>query len=772
MKSYKDYTLAELLKVYKDIIGKDIEKITDMPFLANVNEINEMKKIIEQRMQKAGISREDENYKQVRNEFAFIIISNAISSNNNLNNNDNYKLALLSEIYRRYSKELPDREIKRLKETILAENLYAVYTCESSKYPGLKDYIIISKEGQEEVDSMRIDKSREIIMNCLEQIIFADDIESVMKSKYQNGVYSIIRDKLLLEYLVDKKNMNIEEFKAILEDEGFEELIEENENIRREFRKIELEYFTHNMQYIDKTSLLLNSALRVIMGIKIVKGEEIEGTELRQDIQGNYETQMEYSIEFLKEIRRELKRRGYVDKEYGAFIDNKEVIRISKRDIDDFLSRCTKKDYVTDREINEIHERILEGELTRDLDKRRIANIDLDDLASASRSYEEKSEEDENRNKILECSIELAEYLIFANKTTSEEILSKCLEGEIDYRIVGQISMPEYSEEYYTDTFKNMYNEMVYADDVDKQKDILQRFSNLYTYLEEMGKIEINRDNLIGDIIGAFGEDFASDILDDLYELKVINLEKAIEWVGSDILYKEYEKGNLKPLEVKRFYEQASITIQDLVNFISRLPDNGDRFMLIGSIFPEETEEEISTRELLINECLTIDSGIEEKTGKKKTEGQGKSREYYKHITDPFARISLIRALDEDYSFEMTLDGHAIIRLPNLRRVIIEKMLDKDKQPSYGAATYILDEEYYDSNSSVIKKEGRIDRRKVINDLDSPQVTRIIHLVDSWGKNIKQYFGQSKESKWSEEEMQAIDGAIDRIKRSERVVGE
>lgn len=38
----------------------------------------------------------------------------------------------------------------------------------------------------------------------------------------------------------------------------------------------------------------------------------------------------------------------------------------------------------------------------------------------------------------------------------------------------------------------------------------------------------------------------------------------------------------------------------------------------------------------------------------------------------------LIKLLDENYSFKMTLDGHAIMHLPNSNRVLIERMLDKN----------------------------------------------------------------------------------------------
>lgn len=580
-------------------------------------------------------------------------------------------------------------------------------------------------------------------------------------------------NKLIIKLLIEQKGMVIEDFNTILSNNGFDELIWDNEELSEAFRNLQVEYFNNNFQYINKTSLLLNAASRVIIGIKLLKGEEVKGLELNPTLDTNeYNIEIENSINFLRDIRKELKRNGYDDRKYSMYIDDENVITVSKSHIDKFLSRCTKNDYVTDKEIEEIHKEILEGNLIGDVEKRKIANVNLEDLIRASKSYEEKESDTPKKNKILQCSIELAEYLVSSGEITNKELLNSYLQGNFNYKLIAGIDMPEFTEEYYANEFTDLYYQTVFAQQIEETKKVLQRFSILYSYLEKIEKVTINRDNLIGEMIVFFGEEFAPEILSDLHELNIITIEKGIEWVGADIFVEKYKRGNLKPQEVRNFYEENKEKhLNDIARIINKLPDNGEKFMVIGSIFPEETEEDKETRELLFDECLKIDNGIKNSnSGNKRKSGQNKSNDYYKHITDPFARISLIKALDKDYSFEMTEDGHAIVKLPSFGKVIIEKMLDKNREPSYGAATYILDQKYYEDNKFRIIKDGKIARQEILKDVESKTVTRIIHSIKRWGIDIKEYFLQTEKIEWTNDQEKTINEAIGRVKRSDPII--
>ena len=186
-------------------------------------------------------------------------------------------------------------------------------------------------------------------------------------------------------------------------------------------------------------------------------------------------------------------------------------------------------------------------------------------------------------------------------------------------------------------------------------------------------------------------------------------------------------------------YNKGKINLQELAGMISLLEDNTEKFMIISSLFPEP--EAIETRQELSEICLELDEGIKEKGGKKRIKREKADRDYNQYITDPTARFMLIKLLDENYSFKMTLDGHAIMHLPNSNRVLIERMLDKNGKPFYGAATYILDEDCFKRNEDAIVVDNKVKRNKLSQNAESRGVEKLIHSPTGWGKGIKEIFG-------------------------------
>ena len=140
-------------------------------------------------------------------------------------------------------------------------------------------------------------------------------------------------------------------------------------------------------------------------------------------------------------------------------------------------------------------------------------------------------------------------------------------------------------------------------------------------------------------------------------------------------------------------------------------------------------------------------------------------------ITDSTYRFNLIRLFDPKYFMEMSADGHVIIKLPNFKKVMIEKILDTKKQEGYGAASYILDEDYYIENESEIKMDGRINRRELSKALKVDKAVRIFHVVDKWGEQIKKYLEEVSNTKYTGEVEQAINAAIESIRNSVKIIG-
>lgn len=765
MANIGDYTVLEIIKKYEKIIGADTEELLLSIFPEK--EKNYIKGLANSEIQKIGL---DKNDRRIR----MLAICNIIAKNPEMNNDNEWKLNILSNIYRKFSQTMNPKELAELKKLILGEKKFAVLKFNIDKNSGISDYEIITRENRRKLSSIKSDGTRTLIAHSFE-IADIEDLKSMIDSKFSKGMFAIIMNKMANQFFLEQKRLSLEDFKKLLKDENFEKLVDECED---EFKNTTINYLKDNLQYIDITDLILNSAARVMLGIKIRKKEQIKGIKLNENNSG----ELEVSIEYLRQIYKELKKGTYEDVSYSIFFeDGSEAIRVNKKIIEQFLEKCTKNDYVTDKEIEDIHKQILDGNLIDDVQKRKIASVNLQDLINASKSYDAKTD-DNYKTGILQCAIELTEYLKDNEDITDEDILNMYLEGKLNLELTRNIDMSEFSEEYYNEKFKLLYEEMLYSTEwSDQSKGIrdlqteeakkLNRFSTLYKHLMEDKKVDV--ESLIEKLIIANGEDYGLDIMDDLYNLDLVTIEKCIDWIGPSILFKQCEKGKLPPTKVRELYQIGTIDLDIIVSIVNTFPNITQKFMLIGSIFPEESEEDKNNRSYLIGECLTIDSEIVS-NGEPEVRSGGKSEKnrYQKHITDPFDRMSLISSLDKDYYFEMTLDGHVIAHLPNFREVIIEKMLDKKGESSYGAATYILDEEYYNKNKSKIIKNGKVCRQEIIKDIDLKEVSKIIHLVDNWGKDIKTHFGIEEGSRWSEEDLMKIEEAIERIKRNQIIIGE
>ena len=96
-------------------------------------------------------------------------------------------------------------------------------------------------------------------------------------------------------------------------------------------------------------------------------------------------------------------------------------------------------------------------------------------------------------------------------------------------------------------------------------------------------------------------------------------------------------------------------------------------------------------------------------------------------------------------------------------------MLDKDGNPYYGAATYIVDKEYFEKNEDMIVIEDKIKRSKLSQNSESKSIERVIHSPTGWGKGIKRIFEINEETR-TPEELQEIEDAIKSVEESRRKI--
>ncbi len=744
MKDIKDYTVIELIEKYKAYIETDPEKILLSYFLDS--EKRQIKKSLE--------------FNSLSNKGKVKAITKLIMSNPFMNDEDSWKINIFFKIYRNFSSKMDSKELAELKKIILGDKEFAIIKVNDDINSNIPEYEIVTRENKKRIFSIKSDRTRKFVSNAF-ALSDIENLSAIVDAKFGEKVFSAMLNNLVKQFLLENNIVSLQEFEKLYEEEKIDEVLEECQDQFADFIRI---YFEDNLQYIDLTKMLLSSAAVLIKEIEVAKETD--------------DKEVDYAsiIKYLKDLNKELGRNTYKNITYPYIEYGKGIFNINKETIEQFLSRCTENDYVTDKEIQDIHNQILEGNLTQDIQKRRIANINLEDLVLLSGKYEEVEKEEEEKDKILKCSLELMDYLKNEGEITEEKALELYIKGKIDLDIIKSIANSTFSEEYCNEKFRELYERALYSISDNKELktlkteegEELRRFSKLYRKLNDSEKFDI--DNLIIKLITAYNEEeYSAEVMSDLYDLKLATMEKCIEWVGKDILLKQYEKGTLQPAKVQELYDDGKIKIEDIAYLIKEIKNPGERFMIIGAIFPEENERDNSIRQKLVEECINVEKENTHNSQKGKRQIVEKDKKTSKKmVTNPFARMRLFKELDEEYSFELITDGHGIIKLPNLKKIIIEKMLDKNKQPAYGTATYILEENYYYENYGSIVENGKINRTELYSNINVKSVDRIIHSIDGWGQSIKRILKIDENSNWSKEDIETIDTIIEKIKESKR----
>ena len=139
MANIDDYTVLEIIKKYEKIIGADTEELLLSVFLEK--EKNYIKELANSEMQKIGL---DKNDRRIR----MLAICNIIAKNPEMNNDNEWKINILSNIYRKFSQTMNQKELAELKKLILGEKKFAVLKFNIDKNSGISDYEIITSENR------------------------------------------------------------------------------------------------------------------------------------------------------------------------------------------------------------------------------------------------------------------------------------------------------------------------------------------------------------------------------------------------------------------------------------------------------------------------------------------------------------------------------------------------------------------------------------------------------------------------------------------------
>ena len=601
--------------------------------------------------------------------------------------------------------------------------------------------------------------------------ITIEDISSIIKPEYKDAVLGAIMKKITMQYFVDKKGMKPQDFKEMYLDK----VAEDKETIVKLDDKdagiciTELlqEYVSENFYLMDREAILLNAAARLMLGVRVCEGEQVGDLILRNNDESKKQILIECSILEIRKILKELKTGKYTNAKYKV-VDNdgETIIEADEKNIEEFLARCTDTRYLSDLYIDKLHANLAVGTFPENLEELKIAGVGLEDVTHIIESYEEAEDKDE-KEKLLTSANALASYLLRNTELKEEDFIDLYVNGNANLELIEQMKLGEMPKEYFDTRFMELFSEDVYFDTKESNTK-LKRYANLYSVLREQEQIDTTTDDLVVKLSGMFGEEFIPNIMGELYKTGIADIEEAMQWLGGEFIATQYKQEVLQPVEIREMYNKGKIDLQELAGMISLLEDNTEKFMVISSLFPEA--ESIEIRQELFKRCLELgDSLKEDDKGTKRKKGKKSDNKYDQYITDPEERFKAAQLLDKEYSLKMTSDGHAIMHLPNLQTVWIEKMLDKDGNPYYGAASYFVNEEYFEKNKDTILVEDKVKRRKLSQNSESKSIEKLIHSPTGWVKGVKRILKINEETR-TPEELQEIDNAMKSVKESRRKI--
>lgn len=757
MKSLDNLTMIQVLDRYRDIIGDDFENFIYAILKGEVGDdlADKIKAKID-----SNIAIKDN--KKERQTYLYQFITKILDDSEKDGPNTAFKRRIILEIMRRYPKRIKTGTNQEMKKFLLEGTPVRIYKLPAKEGKGLDEHVIIITEDDEKsIDTIHDDTQR-LLFKTLINTITPADIKTIVKSKYGKEFLIAMSRNIAIDYFINNKKMKKDELKKLLDSEKIE-LPKEEEP---EFANLIKQYFLKNFQVIDRELLLLNGASKLMLGLRLGDGEKIKNLTLLDVGSGkcNEEEKIENNIMILKTICRELEKMKSKDTKYKMTDEkNNVIIETSIKDIEEFLSKCTDTKYLSDFYIEKLHENLANGIFPENLEELKIAKVGLEDVTNIINNYEIEDDE-KKKEKLLDSSKDFVEYLIMNTDVKPEDIIELYINGNANLELIKAIELDELPKEYFDTRFIELFGEDVYLDTPESNAK-LKRYGNLYSMLREQKQIDTTTDDLVEKLSTMFGEEFIPNIMGELYKIGVANIEEALQWLGGEFLNEQYKQENLKPVEIRKLYDNGIIKHDELISMIKLLKDNTEKFMVISSLFPEQ--ESIDIRQELSERCLDLGEGAreEEKGTKRKKVGET-SKDYNKYITDPVSRFMLMKLLDKEYSFKMTSDGHAVMFLPNYEKVIIEKMLDKNGRPYYGAATYVLDEEYFDKNKNEIIVEGdKIKRSKLNESSSSKSVEKLVHSATGWGKGIKKVFEIDEETK-TPENLEQIEEAIKAVEES------
>lgn len=496
--------------------------------------------------------------------------------------------------------------------------------------------------------------------------------------------------------------------------------------------------------------------------------------------------QEKFSYEEAKQLKEFTKRIGELLEDKNVTISSpKFTINISydliKTSVDSLYKHFIVGKYYSEVEIEKLADEIMEGKVpvtvlseeefrdTMQFDSEELARI----ITSKPESLEELIKRGWINDKELESVLDNVQninkdqlvYLYNSKKLSNEDFVKRYMRGQI---LLDDIDFLKKNTDKKDDLEKSVSSEELVSLylNKDKKKDFV-KYRDLYKTLRVLEKTLEEKKEDANEILEAFDVFLSEDKIQELYKMGLVPLDTYIEFVGSPAISNLYSKGELKPVDARRLFDENVITKDMIIGLLRKKEiDDGKKLTLIYSTFPEKEDE--SLRDEFIKYVKTDKKSAYNKSGNSPTTGELtiKGKKGSRYYTDPSARWHLMTSLDEEYSFEYKSDGSAIFYLPKQKKYIIEKLYNQNNEPAWGAATYILDEEKYEENKDSIIENDVVNRTNLANLRGEPGVKRVIHT--GWSSAICKFFDIEDSSKYTEEQIKKIKKYSKQVEESKK----
>ncbi len=264
----------------------------------------------------------------------------------------------------------------------------------------------------------------------------------------------------------------------------------------------------------------------------------------------------------------------------------------------------------------------------------------------------------------------------------------------------------------------------------------------------------------------------------NLYQSSLLPIDTLLEWNGEEVIYDLIQSAHLKPRDAKNLLFKGELDLEKACHALktSNLSDE-EKLNFIFSSFngAGKNIEQIRTQNdarMYLIQALNVSNemvqGQKNSTTTRTKSQTTKKQEANRYVTDPIYRWQLFSELDEDCEIELYLDGTAKVSLPNLDKIILEKLFKSTKMGTkinYGAATYMMKQEEFYKNQNNIVEDGKVNRRFLVEMGEKEEADRFVH-SSKWGKVLKENLEISLEKGYSQEKIERIDKLVDQIEKA------